>query len=575
MAALPEDLEIRKTHVVALIHLGRYEEALAAVPSGGLDFEKAYLLYKLGMYQEALKLSVSRSEKPFRLLKAQSVSFMQYFRLALHKEAVAEYQDLLKADSENSEIKINLSGCSLAPGFYDLSLSHALLMHCNDWEILFNKACALTEVKQYSEALSTLRTTERLVAENKHLSEEVWLVKAQIGYVFQCLQEKEKALDIYEEILKSKAEANIKAVTKNNWVVLKNCDSKIGIKILNEALGEENKLLPLQKLGILENIGLISYKKRKVAEAYAAVDLCEKIDGESERVGFFKTYVLYKEKKHEEYKTYLLSKEKPWAYGLLMKLLLEQHRLQEAEAVFESMSKGRKQLLDSEDYLEISQMLEKAGMVNRASEILEEACKNYSSKELWARWGSLLRKSDKPERAIQIFEEYLAKNPDTGIIANLVLAAASFKPEVALKWSSKLQRVNLKALYNSANSVESLDEIIDKLEFANLQWKPKVDEKIVSEIIPKKRKRKTRYPKGFDPKNPNNPKPDPERWIPKNERKEFKKKSRKKQQKMKGPQGVVLAEAQGQEIGGFNKNPSTAHTPAVGEIKKKQKRRGK
>lgn len=491
----------------------------------------------------------------------------------MNREAVAEYEDLLKNDSENSELKINLTGSCVASGLYEISLSHALLMHSNDWEILFNKACALTEVKQYSEALSVLRTIERIINENPSLIDDIWLIKAQIAYVFQCLQENSKALEIYEEVLKSKAESNIKAVVKNNWVVAKNCDSKQGLKILNEAMNEENKLSDLQKLGILQNIGLISHKKRKVTEACEAINHCERISPNSEKVGFFKTYVLYKEKKHDEYRSYLLGKDQPWAYGLLMKLLLEQNKLQEAEVVFEAMAKGRKQLLDPNDYLEISEMLEKSGMINKALETLEEACKTSQSKHLWAKWGSLLRKADNPGKAIQIFEEYLAKNPDTGIIANLVLSAASFKPEIAQKWSSKLQRVNLKSLYNNTNSVESLDEIIDKLEFANFQSKAKVDEKIVTENFPKKRKRKPKYPKGFDPKNPNNPKPDPERWLPKSERKEFKKKSRKKQQKMKGPQGVVLAEAKGQEIGGFNKNPTTAHTQAVGENKKKQRRR--
>jgi hypothetical protein len=36
------------------------------------------------------------------------------------------------------------------------------------------------------------------------------------------------------------------------------------------------------------------------------------------------------------------------------------------------------------------------------------------------------------------------------------------------------------------------------------------------------RKRKPLYPKGFDPDNPGPP-PDPERWLPKHERAEFKK----------------------------------------------------
>ena len=491
----------------------------------------------------------------------------------MSREAIHEYEELIKADNNNTELKINLSGCFCNPGVYDLSLSHALLTHCNDWEILFNKACALTELKQYSEALSLLRTIERIIADNKDLKEEIWLVKAQLGYCFQCLQENSKANEIYEAILKSNAEPNIKAVTKNNWVVVNGCDSKQGIKILNEALHEESKLINMQKEGILENIGLLACKKRKIAEAHENVKKCEQINPDSERLGYFKTYVLYKEKKHEEYKNYLLSKQSSWAYGLLMKLLLEQNKIEEAEAVFNSMSKGKKEILDVDDYLEIAALLEKAGMANKAADTLEEACKNYKSKNLWERWGNLLRKTNKNEKAIQVFEEILSKDNDIGIIANLVLTAASFNSEIALKWSSKLPRINLKSLYNNANSVESLDEIIDKLEFANLQWKPKIDEKIITEVKVKKRKRKPKYPKGFDPKNPNNPKPDPERWLPKSERKEFKKKSRKKQQKMKGPQGVVLAEAQGQEIGGFNKNPSTAHTQAVGETKKKQKRR--
>lgn len=493
----------------------------------------------------------------------------------MNREAVSEYEELLKTDKDNLELKINLSGSYLGPGLYDLTLSHPLFSSSNDWELLFNKACALSELRQYSEALSVLRTTERIISENKDLNDEAWLVKAQIAYVFHSMQDMDKAIEIYDEIMKSKAEPNIKAVVKNNWVIAKNCESKLGIKLLNEALHEDNKLVGLQKLGILQNIGLLCYKKRKVTEAYDMIKNCEIIDESNQRLGFFKTYVLYKEKKHEEYKKYLLSKDKPWAYGLLMKLLLEQNKLQDAEKVFELMTNAKKEALDANDYMEISNLLEKAGMTDKALQTLEEACRNYKNKNLWEKWGNLLRKTDNHEKAIQVFEEYLAKVSDSGIIANLVLTAAGIKPEIAQKWSSKLPRVNIKALYNSANSVESLDEIIDKLEFASLQWKTKTEEKVVDEIQKKKRKRKhkPKYPKGFDPKNPNNPKPDPERWLPKSQRKEFKKKGRKKVPKMKGPQGVVLAEAQGQEVGGFNKNPSTAHTVAAGEGKKNKKRR--
>lgn len=51
--------------------------------------------------------------------------------------------------------------------------------------------------------------------------------------------------------------------------------------------------------------------------------------------------------------------------------------------------------------------------------------------------------------------------------------------------------------------------------------------------MPKKKKRKTRYPKGFDPKNPG-PEPDPERWLPKWQRSRYKKYAKKKGLYLKG-----------------------------------------
>jgi hypothetical protein len=56
----------------------------------------------------------------------------------------------------------------------------------------------------------------------------------------------------------------------------------------------------------------------------------------------------------------------------------------------------------------------------------------------------------------------------------------------------------------------------------------------------KKRKRKVRYPKGYDPANPG-PLPNPERWLPKWQRSDFKKKrkTRKDKEKQVGPLRAV------------------------------------
>merc|ERR1712170_86160 len=79
----------------------------------------------------------------------------------------------------------------------------------------------------------------------------------------------------------------------------------------------------------------------------------------------------------------------------------------------------------------------------------------------------------------------------------------------------------------------------------------------------RKRKRKPRYPKNFDPENPGPP-PDPERWLPKRERAEFKKRMRKRDKALqRGPQGAMVVDDQA-----FRKQgPSTAQIEVTSDDK--------
>uniref|UniRef100_A0A0G4HTR3 Signal recognition particle subunit SRP72 n=1 Tax=Chromera velia CCMP2878 TaxID=1169474 RepID=A0A0G4HTR3_9ALVE len=79
--------------------------------------------------------------------------------------------------------------------------------------------------------------------------------------------------------------------------------------------------------------------------------------------------------------------------------------------------------------------------------------------------------------------------------------------------------------------------------------------------LKKKRKKKIRYPKNFDPNNPGPP-PDPERWLPKRERAEYKKMMAKRKNLSRGPQGAAVSD--GQETGQFKQGPSTAHVHVGG-----------
>merc|ERR1712194_157300 len=68
------------------------------------------------------------------------------------------------------------------------------------------------------------------------------------------------------------------------------------------------------------------------------------------------------------------------------------------------------------------------------------------------------------------------------------------------------------------------------------------------------RKRAVRYPKGYDPAKPG-PMPDPERWLPKRERSDYK---NKKDNLFRGPQGSTVAD----DAALGKKGPSTAQVEA-------------
>mmetsp|Transcript_46048 Transcript_46048/g.33810 ORF Transcript_46048/g.33810 Transcript_46048/m.33810 type:complete len:114 (-) Transcript_46048:42-383(-) len=86
----------------------------------------------------------------------------------------------------------------------------------------------------------------------------------------------------------------------------------------------------------------------------------------------------------------------------------------------------------------------------------------------------------------------------------------------------------------------------------------------------KKKKKRIRYPKGFDPKNPG-PEPDPERWLSKWQRSKYKKYAKKRGIILKGAQGDTQMDTD--VTGGINQ--STAHQEAATSKQKYKRKKGR
>jgi len=168
--------------------------------------------------------------------------------------------------------------------------------------------------------------------------------------------------------------------------------------------------------------------------------------------------------------------------------------------------------------------------------------------------------------AAEVFQLYLEKidGSDTEALCGLVQALAVTDPERAAEYAQRLKVPSFDHL--DAEELESVpipkvgamlsrkkgDKEASNEEEAALQA-----EKEKEKREKKKQRKKKRYPKDFDPENPGPP-PDPERWLPKRERTEFKKKMRKKdKQLLRGPQGAMVTSEDFRKQG-----PSTAQVEA-------------
>jgi len=153
--------------------------------------------------------------------------------------------------------------------------------------------------------------------------------------------------------------------------------------------------------------------------------------------------------------------------------------------------------------------------------------------------------------AAEAYQLYLerADGSDVEALCGLVQALAVVDPERAEQYAQRLTLPD----YGHLDAEDLENGSIPKFASA-IRKGAEAEDKTTEDKAKKKKKRKPRYPKGFDPENPGPP-PDPERWLPKYERSEYKKKMRKRDKNLaRGPQGAMVTDEKA-----FRKTgPSTA-----------------
>jgi len=125
------------------------------------------------------------------------------------------------------------------------------------------------------------------------------MVKTQLAYIEQR-KGNERALQLYEDVVHSKAELSVKAVCSNNIVTLREGDKFDSLrklqKLRNEAV--QSKLAPMQLQVIGFNHGLLLLSMNKVEECNQLLESLTQQYPKNDLYPILASSILHKEKKN-------------------------------------------------------------------------------------------------------------------------------------------------------------------------------------------------------------------------------------------------------------------------------------
>ncbi|VDK88685.1 unnamed protein product [Litomosoides sigmodontis] len=553
----PRETLAFKCKLVALIQLSRLDEALALIKKtpphhmGDCLFEKAYVLYRMQEDAAALETLQKASEDDYRCmeLKAQLL-----YRAECFDEASKIFTTLLKdySDDYDEERCANLIAAIAqlqASGHYQ-----QLPSHLDTFEQLYNAACQLIESGGYDQALTFLEKAEKLCSDTlveeglseEEIEEELSFIRVQKAFVLQMLGRRDDALKIYLRIQNlNPSDKSVIAVVTNN---IPSCRLEQNLlearKKLKTALQvETSKLTARQRRILLLNQALVHLFSNQREPCRRTLEEFTKKYGSSTEVTLIEAALHVRSKELQKALTVLKDDPSKEAKLTTVQILLDEGKLEDASSALNELSSD---LLSLPAILQLRVALllatnQQNVALNLLTSVLDSAKNEKVRIAVLEKIASLNIQLGDHRSAAECFEKLSELRPDDmQIMCSLIKAYSMFNTSRAEELLAKVfpqgnsTDIDVDALENSAFILYG-ERYRQKKE---MKTDTPDGDVVVSKRKARKRKRKIILPKNFDPKVP----PDPERWLPKQERAAFRKKLNKRHRDRdigRGTQGAV------------------------------------
>ncbi|KAF7558956.1 hypothetical protein G7046_g5200 [Stylonectria norvegica] len=602
------DVVSQHTRVVALLKLDRFDDALRAIAEGGLKLnaqcclEKSYALYKTGKLDEATGVlqSVGLGKRSFTHVAAQV-----NYRAERFDEVHNMYSRLLDTEFENEEndLYINIQAARAQAEWQGFpTLSPPKVQDSDGFELCYNAACAYIARGSLDAAQSLLQralglceASDELVGEDKEA--ELRPILAQQAYVYACMGNLDKALQLYQSIgAAPDSDPDFNVVAHNNLLAL---DAKpdnpylLQRKFESLAADKAMKLFTYQSRILHRNSLIVDLQVNKANGVKKRTEQYLGVNQHPTAAAEINVFSVLNAAAHSQGQTgkqvvhslLALAEKRPEDVGLVLTIVQIQLQSVSAGAALSTLSSFLHRLETSvpqqkQDIrfcpglvaLAVALMRAQGRESSAKAELIKAA--NHWKGRAAGPAASLLR-----EAGIELLKSSNRQD--------LELAGASFQKLFDGQQGSHIASAGLVASLAPSDperiqkylaDLPPIDELIEGIDVAALikagvATAPKSAQPSKrsapddSTDKASKRRRKTKLPKNYEPGT----KPDPERWLPLRDRSSYRPKDKKgKKKALDATQGGVVKEETLELVGGGGVKVEKALAP-----NSKKKKKGK
>ncbi|GMS84405.1 hypothetical protein PENTCL1PPCAC_6580 [Pristionchus entomophagus] len=542
-----------KCKLVALIQLSLWDDALLLIkktPSaemGPAHLEKAYIHYRLNQNEESLEELAKCDPEDVRALELKA---QLLYRLDRFQEAYEVYQHLLKnhSDDQDDERKANIVAVEAQLATNALNTVSVVDSH-DTFEQLYNAACVDIEAEKFNDALKKLDKALTLAQEiladqtEEEMEEECASIVLQKAFVLHKMGNVEEAAEMYRKVESVRSgDKSVQAALLNNVASLSHRsnlnDARKKLKSATQI--DRTKLSRHQRFTLMLNQALVLLHSNQREPAKRAID------------DLVKEYGSLKEAELTEAALHWKGGDSRKAVGAIpsndkVSILARAHILVNLgkwdEALSELHSLPVEVKKKSGVVSLISAIQETMGDINGAVNTLDTARNGWKGDELYHALDSLATLATTRERhteAAKYLEELNKVNPDDVSVISRLIRSYSYVD------GAKGDALREKAFPEGASEGVNVDELEEsdwilygdkyKQRKEAKEGIEKADTEIVTGKLRKRKRKRPILPKNLDP----NVQPDPERWLPKEERTAYKKKRKNREREVgRGTQGAA------------------------------------